>query len=92
MNQRTDVGWWLFGTDDPPSNWTNPAFSGGMFSGTTASANARLFLCLGEQPDRDAEGRGRLGHHPGQLATAITATVGASAPLVVWVTERPYPP
>jgi hypothetical protein len=44
MSQRTDVGWWLFGSDFPPSNWTSPTFSGGVFTGTTAGAGARLFL------------------------------------------------
>jgi hypothetical protein len=44
MSQRTDVGWWLFGNDFPPSNWTNPTFANGLFSGTTAGAGARLFM------------------------------------------------
>ncbi len=46
MSQRTDVGWWLFGNDFPPSNWTNPTFANGLFSGTTSASGsaARLFM------------------------------------------------
>ena len=44
MSQRTDVGWWLFGNDFPPSNWTNPTFANGIFSGTTSGSGARLFM------------------------------------------------
>jgi hypothetical protein len=45
MNERTDLGWFLNGLDDPQSNLTNVSFSGGVFSATTASVNqAQVFL------------------------------------------------
>lgn len=44
MNQRTDLGWWLYGTDAPASNFANPTFSGGIFSATMSGGGARLFL------------------------------------------------
>jgi hypothetical protein len=37
MNQMTDLGWFTYGVDQPVSNLTNIAFSGGIFSATTAS-------------------------------------------------------
>ena len=52
MSQRTDLGWWLWGTDEPGSkaNWTNPQISGGHFTGTTATASSRLYLLDTPQP------------------------------------------
>jgi len=44
MNQRTDLGWWLFGSDSPPSNFANPTFSGGIFTATMSGGTGRLFL------------------------------------------------
>jgi hypothetical protein len=44
MNQRTDLGWWLYGTDAPGSNFANPTFSGGIFSATMSGGTGRLFL------------------------------------------------
>jgi hypothetical protein len=64
MSQRTDVGWWLFGSDFPPSNWTNPTFSNGLFTGTTAGAGARLFMLesgLAPTPGGQASPIGKTG-------------------------------
>ena len=37
MSQMTDLGWFTYGVDQPVSNLTNIAFSGGIFSAITAS-------------------------------------------------------
>ena len=37
MSQMTDLGWYTYGVDQPASNITNIAFSGGIFSATTDS-------------------------------------------------------
>jgi hypothetical protein len=65
MSQRTDVGWWLFGTDNAAStvNWTNLSFANGLFSGT-AGASAGLFLLesgLMEPPGDPAAPIGKTG-------------------------------
>jgi hypothetical protein len=49
MNERTDFGWWLYGSDAPFTNLTNPVFSNGIFSATVSGApgsisQASLFL------------------------------------------------
>jgi Ser-Thr-rich glycosyl-phosphatidyl-inositol-anchored membrane family len=45
MNERTDLGWHLNGVDGPLPNLTNVSFSGGVFSGTTTTANeSNVFL------------------------------------------------
>src|SRR5579864_2849525 len=38
MSRMTDLGWFTYGVDAPVSNLTNIAFSGGIFSATTASS------------------------------------------------------
>jgi hypothetical protein len=38
MNQMTDLGWYTYGVDQPVSNLTNIAFSGGIFSATTSGS------------------------------------------------------
>ncbi len=38
MNQMTDLGWYTYGVDQPVSNLTNIAFSGGIFSATSSSS------------------------------------------------------
>jgi hypothetical protein len=44
MNQRTDVGWWLYGVEYPyAGGWSSTSFSGGMFTGTI-QANPNLWL------------------------------------------------
>jgi len=55
MNERTDVGWWLFGSDAPASNFANPTFSGGVFSGTTTGFGARLFLLESGLPETSSD-------------------------------------
>ena len=44
MNQRTDLGWFLFSADSPPSSLTSLSFSGGIFSATTTSTDPLFFL------------------------------------------------
>src|SRR5215203_1792518 len=46
MSQRTDLGWWTFGTDTASgANFVNPTYANGLFSGTmNGSATAALFL------------------------------------------------
>jgi hypothetical protein len=56
MSQRTDLGWWLWGTDNPGagSNWTNPQIANGHFTATTAIPSPRLFLLDTPQPPTGA--------------------------------------
>src|SRR5215204_382990 len=44
MNQKTDVGPFLGSLDAGSSNWTNIVFGNGLFSGTTTSPDAQLWL------------------------------------------------
>jgi len=45
MNQRTDVGWWTFGSDTAiAANFQNPTVANGVFTGTQGTASAALFL------------------------------------------------
>jgi hypothetical protein len=37
MSQWTDLGWFTFGVDQPPSNLSNIAFTNGIFSATTST-------------------------------------------------------
>ena len=43
MNERTDFGWFLYGSDNPSPDLTNVSFSNGIFSATTGT-NPNLFL------------------------------------------------
>jgi hypothetical protein len=44
MNQRTDVGWWLYSVDYPYAGaWSSHSFSGGLFTGVVVS-NPNLWL------------------------------------------------
>lgn len=44
MSQRTDLGWFLFGTDAPQPQFTGVTFANGEFSGTTTGNDPTLFL------------------------------------------------
>ena len=44
MNQRTDVGWWLFGTDEPQGNLTNISFANGIFSSRSTNTDPSFFV------------------------------------------------
>src|SRR4051812_39042823 len=45
MSQRTDVGWWTFGTDTAiGGNYQSPTVANGIFSGTMSGSTATLFL------------------------------------------------
>src|SRR6186713_2453900 len=39
MNQRTDLGWFTFGVDQPNANLTGMQFSGGIFSASPGAPN-----------------------------------------------------
>jgi hypothetical protein len=58
MSQRTDLGWWTFGTDTAiGANLVNPTYANGIFSGTmNGSTTAALFLL--ESPLGDVPGVG----------------------------------
>src|SRR5688572_7899544 len=43
MNQRTDIGWFTFGVDSPPSNLQNGTFSSGIFSAMSANADPNFW-------------------------------------------------
>jgi hypothetical protein len=44
MKQWTDLGWYTYGVDQPPSNLTGFSFAGGMFSATSTSTNPNFWL------------------------------------------------
>jgi hypothetical protein len=45
MQQRTDVGWWTWGTDTGiAGNFVNPSVANGLFTGSLNGAAATLFL------------------------------------------------
>src|SRR5207237_147938 len=44
MSQRTDVGWWLFGTDEPQGNLTNISFANGIFSSRSTNTDPSFFV------------------------------------------------
>ena len=51
MNQRTDFGWFLYGTDEPLPHLSSPNFSGGLFSATTTDPiGSNLFLLDSPNP------------------------------------------
>jgi hypothetical protein len=66
MSQRTDVGWWTFGTDTSIAlNFQNPAVTGGVFTGTKPSGGpAGLYLLespLAPSPGGSAAPIGKTG-------------------------------
>src|SRR5829696_4037534 len=44
MNDRTDLGWWIHGVDQPASGVANPVFAGGEFTAVMANGNPNVFL------------------------------------------------
>src|SRR3954471_4177942 len=47
MSQRTDVGWWTFGTDTAIGfNFQNPTVANGVFSGTKPTQGAAALFLL----------------------------------------------
>lgn len=44
MSQWSDLGWYTYGVDQPPSNLSNITVSGGLFSATSTNANPNLWL------------------------------------------------
>jgi hypothetical protein len=64
MNERTDLGWWIFGSDQPFQNWSSVGFGNGVFTGTTSGAFAGLFLLetgIHETPTAPAVPIGKTG-------------------------------
>ena len=60
MNERTDLGWWVNGADDPAHGLQNPpAFSGGEFIATSTNANPNVFLL--ETGNPNAARLGKIG-------------------------------
>jgi hypothetical protein len=58
MNDRTDVGWFLNGVDEPSPHLTGVSFSAGQFS-ATADAGANIFLL--DSPNPNAARTGKTG-------------------------------
>jgi hypothetical protein len=56
MNDRTDLGWFLHGTDQPASQMSNVSFGGGIFSATTGSG-ANVFLLETGNPEAASIGK-----------------------------------
>jgi hypothetical protein len=50
MNDRTDFGWFLYGSDNPAAELTNVSLSGGVFHATTGT-NPNLFLLETGNPE-----------------------------------------
>jgi hypothetical protein len=50
MNERTDLGWYTFGIDQPPSNLTNITFANGIFSATGTSNQPNFWLLDSASP------------------------------------------
>ena len=44
MNERTDLGWFLHGTDQPGSGFTSVNFANGVFSGTSGGGGNFFLL------------------------------------------------
>ena len=44
MNERTDLGWFTFGVDQPPSNLANINFANGIFSATATASQPNFWL------------------------------------------------
>ena len=57
MSQRTDLGWWIYGVDQPVSGLGNPAFNGVEFTATTTNANPNVFLLDTANPNAAKIGR-----------------------------------
>ena len=61
MNERTDFGWFLNGTDEPLPHLSNVSFSGGMFSATTG-AGPNVFLLETGNPQAARLGKTGFNH------------------------------
>ncbi|MEJ7607563.1 MAG: hypothetical protein WKF37_15165 [Bryobacteraceae bacterium] len=57
MNQRTDIGWYTQGTDQPPSNIGNQSFGNGIFSGTSLNNDPNFWLLDTGNPNAAPIGR-----------------------------------
>src|SRR5262245_47712281 len=51
MNQRTDIGWYTFGVDSPPSNLQNMTFLNGIFTALSANADPNFWALDTGSPD-----------------------------------------
>ena len=68
MNERTDIGWFLHGTDQPASGLAAPTFSNGEFSATTTNQGPNIFLL--ETGNPNAARLGKIGtNHPIDAST-----------------------
>ena len=56
MNERTDLGWFLNGIDQPGSAFTSVSFANGVFSGTNAT-NGNVFLLESANPNAARVGK-----------------------------------
>lgn len=56
MTERTDLGWFLSGVDDPASGFTSVSFADGIFSGTTG-AGGNFFLLETGNPNAARVGK-----------------------------------
>jgi len=57
LSQRTDLGWWIFGVDQPASGLTNVQFANGEFTATTTNAGPNVFLLDTGNPNAAKIGR-----------------------------------
>jgi hypothetical protein len=57
MQQRTDLGWFLHGTDQPHSNLTNLSFANGIFSATATTNDPNFFLLETGNPEAARHGK-----------------------------------
>lgn len=59
MNERTDIGWFLNGVDQPASGLALPVFTSGQFSATSTNSGPNIFLL--ETGNPNAARLGKIG-------------------------------
>ncbi len=57
MSQRTDLGWYTFGIDQPPVNLLNPTVANGIFSATSSTGNPNFWLLDSGNPEAAPVGK-----------------------------------
>lgn len=63
MNERTDLGWWVNGADQPEPGFGQPvSFSGGLFTGVTINTDPSFFLLETGNPNAAKLGKIGLNH------------------------------
>lgn len=94
MNERTDLGWFLHGSDQPSPNLTNITFAGGVFSATATSNDPNFYLLDTGSPTASRVGKFGL-NYPIDATThrvfafRMSSSVGSTAQFF-WNRETIY--